>query len=286
MFEVQNLFVPFVFSLTINGLGTIIAVRKNHLKFPSGALAALIVGVGLLTFSFFAWILLLLFFISASLLTKFRASMKLEVQDIFDKGGQRDSGQVFANGLPPVLFMIILTVSTGFDPLSPLFIALATYIAAVTADTFSTEIGTLAESPPRWILNPRKMVVKGTSGGITSLGLIASALGALEIATLYFIGTFLIDSNTLSISLLIAFCIIFIGGVLGGLIDSLLGASVQGFYHCPTCNIGTEKKVHTKCGNTHTQLIRGWVFVTNDWVNLLAATSASLITGFLSLYLL
>jgi len=84
MFGIEIFLFRFGLSITINGLGVTIAALKKHLKFPSGALAALFVGVSLLTFSIFAWLLLLTFFVSSSLLTKFRASMKIDVQEKFE----------------------------------------------------------------------------------------------------------------------------------------------------------------------------------------------------------
>ena len=77
----------------------------------------------------------------------------------------------------------------------------------------------------------------------------------------------------------IAFGIVFLGGVMGGFIDSLLGASIQGYYFCPTCQNETEKRVHLRCGGTETQLMRGWKIITNDWVNFLSSTTASLFVG-------
>ena len=201
------------------------------------------------------------------------------VQDKFDKGGQRDGWQVLANGFSPVIFSVIAFIFIT-DEISPLFIASATYFAAVNADTFSTEIGILAKSSPKWILNPQKSVEKGTSGGVTALGSLAGAIGALEIAILVVIWLiYRLGSNTEPVIILMACGIIFLGGVMGGLIDSLLGASIQGYYFCPTCQSGTEKRVHLICGRTETQLMRGWKIITNDWVNFLSSTTASLFVG-------
>ena len=268
-------------SLALNGLGVLLAVLKNHLKFPTGALAALFLGVGLFTFNPFAWLLLLAFFISSSFLTKFKAPLKVDVQEKFEKGSQRDIGQVFANGLPPVFYVILLTVFSISDLRSPLFIAVTTYFAAANADTFSTEIGILAKSPPRWILDLRRTVEKGTSGGVTLLGTLAGALGSLKITSLLLIGVYLVsDLNRSPHAIFIALNLVFLGGLLGSIIDSLLGASIQGFYFCPSCQIETEKRVHLKCGGTETHLVRGWKSITNDWVNLVSATTASLLAGF------
>jgi len=281
MIEMETDLLRFSLSIGINGFGATLAALKRYLKVPSGALAAFIVGFGLFTFSFLAWILLLAFFISSSLLTKFKSSLKTEVQEKFEKGGQRDAWQVFANGLPPVFYILFLTFYFSFDLLSPLFIAIAAYFAAVNADTFSTEIGILAKSPPRWILNPGRIVDKGTSGGVTALGSFAGVIGSFEISCILTFGIFLVDSRLSFSVLLLVMGIVFISGILGNIIDSLLGASVQGFYLCPSCHIGTEKRIHLKCGGTETRLVRGWESFTNDWVNILSATIASLFAAIL-----
>lgn len=274
-------------SIALNGAGVLLAFLKKHLKFPTGTLAAFLVGFILFIFNPFAWLLLVAFFISSSLLTKFKAHLKLEVKDKFEKGGERDAVQVFANSLPTVFYVILHAFFSKSDPFSPLFIAVAIYFASVNADTFSTEIGILAKCPPRLILDPRRTVEKGTSGGVTLLGSLAGALGSLEIALLHIIGIYLVTSSSRSsYDIGIAFGTVFIGGNLGNIIDSLLGGSVQGFYFCPSCQIGTEKRIHVKCGGTKTRLVRGWKVISNDWVNLLSATTTSLITSAVYFYLI
>ncbi|MFX0210112.1 MAG: DUF92 domain-containing protein [Candidatus Hodarchaeota archaeon] len=274
-------------SIVLNGTGILLAYLKKYLKFPTGTLAAFLVGFILFIFNPFAWLLLLVFFISSSLLTKFKAHLKLVVRDKFEKGGERDAAQVFANSLPTVFYVILHAFFSKSDPLSPLFIAVATYFASVNADTFSTEIGILTKSPPRLILDPRRTVEKGTSGGVTLLGSFAGVLGSLEIALLHIIGLYLVTGSSKSpFDIGMAFGTVFIGGNLGNIIDSLLGGSVQGFYFCPSCQIGTEKRLHVKCGGTKTRFVRGWKVISNDWVNLLSATSASLITGAIYSYLI
>ena len=54
---------------------------------------------------------------------------------------------------------------------------LANY-ASVAADTFSSELGILALSPPRLITKPWMAVPRGTNGGVTAWGVLAGFLGA------------------------------------------------------------------------------------------------------------
>jgi uncharacterized membrane protein len=65
------------------------------------------------------------------------------------------------------------------------------------------------------------------------------------------------------------------GGLAGSLFDSLLGATVQGIYFCERCGKETESPIH-RCGQT-TRLFRGWPWLNNDLVNLLASAVGGLV---------
>src|SRR5205085_12699885 len=51
-------------------------------------------------------------------------------------------------------------------------------LGAATADTWATEVGVLSTSQPR-LITTRKPVTAGASGGVTWLGSLAAAAGAL-----------------------------------------------------------------------------------------------------------
>jgi len=65
-------------------------------------------------------------------------------------------------------------------------------------------------------------------------------------------------------------------GFAGTLVDSILGATAQAQYWCPTCDVLSEQPLH-RCGIS-TELRRGFSPITNDVVNA-AAVSASAVAA-------
>jgi len=234
-----------------------LAYRAHSLS-RSGAFAATIVGTVIFGIGGWSWaILLLTFFITSSGLSRAFKKRKEGLNEKFSKGHERDAGQVFGNGGVATFFAALHV----FYPESIiLWVAFAASLAAVNADTWATELGVLNPTPPRLITNLRKRVEKGTSGGISLWGTGASLLGSSIIALL---AVWLSPVGTLTTAhwLLITFA-----GLAGSLFDSLLGATVQAMYYCPTDKKETEKHPLHTCG-TETVHIRGWEWLDNDWVN-------------------
>ncbi len=110
-------------------------------------------------------------------------------------------------------------------------------MAAATADTWSTEIGSLSSKPPRSILS-WKHVAAGSSGGVTILGLLGAFTGAIVIALV---------GSVANSHILVIMIVGSIAGFTGSVVDSLIGASVQRVNRCPSCQILTERSIHY-CG--------------------------------------
>jgi uncharacterized membrane protein len=68
-----------------------------------------------------------------------------------------------------------------------------------------------------------------------------------------------------------------LAGVVGSLVDSLLGATAQGIYYCDVCGKETERELH-RCGN-RTRRLRGWRALNNDGVNLLGTLIGAAVAG-------
>jgi len=241
-------------------LGFILAIIISYLAYrahslnKNGTLAATIVGAIVFGLGGWQWaILLLAFFITSSGLSRLFKKRKLGLDEKFSKGHERDAGQVFGNGGLATAFVLVHAL---FPESMIGWVGFAASLAAVNADTWATELGVLNPTPPRMITDLRKRVEKGTSGGISLFGTFASLMGSALIAVLAALMT---DDWSLLLPITLA-------GLFGSLFDSLLGATVQAMYYCPTDKKETEKHPLHTCG-TATVHIRGWKWLNNDWVN-------------------
>jgi uncharacterized protein (TIGR00297 family) len=240
-------------------VGVAWAAYRAHSLDKSGALAAALVGTVIFGVGGWQWaVLLLAFFITSSGLSRLFRKQKSGLDEKFAKGHQRDAGQVFGNGAVATIFAGL----HGFFPQAAwVWIAFAGALAAVNADTWATELGVLNPSAPRLITRLHKQVEKGTSGGISVGGTLAAVFGAGLIATLAVLLSPVGEAG------LREWLMITLAGLAGSLFDSLLGATVQAIYYCPSCEKETERHPLHSCG-TETRQVRGWSWMGNDWVNL------------------
>jgi uncharacterized protein (TIGR00297 family) len=155
--------------------------------------------------------------------------------------------------------------------------ALAGALAAATADTWATEIGSLSRHAPRSITTWAK-VARGTSGGITLPGTVGGVVGAAGIGTLaWLLGPRGAASAPEAAAVGTA---VAVAGVLGMVLDSVLGATLQGEFECGACGARSERR-GALCHGPVTR-IKGYAWVDNDWVNLAATFSGALIALWLS----
>jgi uncharacterized protein (TIGR00297 family) len=210
---------------------------------------------------------LISFFVSSTLLSHFREKDKASVAaDKFSKGSQRDLAQVAANGAVASLYAIAAGSARSETARDVFQAGFTGALATATADTWATELGVLSTTKPR-LLTTGQPVAPGTSGGITPLGLRASALGALTTGLVLWIT----QGRRRSLAPLPFLSLL--SGLAGSLCDSLLGATIQAMYFCPTCQCETERSVHS-CG-TRTHALRGLSWCNNDVVNFFATLAGS-----------
>jgi uncharacterized protein (TIGR00297 family) len=210
-----------------------------------GAVAAVFVGAAVFWAGPGPAVALGVFFVSGSALTSVNRRAG-KTSDDSERGG-RTARQVFANGGVAALGALLTHVA----PEAGWCVVLGS-LSAAQADTWATEIGARARQRPRLITTLRP-VPAGTSGGMTGLGTTSGVAGATVLA----ISGFLVGAPHALAA--------FVGGVAGLLIDSLLGATVQGRFYCDGCGQETERRVH-RCG-ARTRCRRGLGWLDNDAVN-------------------
>lgn len=207
---------------------------------------------------------LIAFFVSSTILSKWKKHAKEEAESGYEKTGRRDAGQVLANGG----LGLVLCVAYWAFPHPLLWYAYLGVMAAVTADTWATEIGGLSRTPPRSI-KTGQCVPPGTSGGISGLGMGASLAGGLFIGAaawmlLAMSGQPAPDAVTAALRPVAWIGVASLAGVIGSLADSWIGATWQQTYRCGTCGREIEQARH--CGKPAVQ-IRGRTGWNNDTVN-------------------
>lgn len=252
-----------IIAVVFAGAVALVAWRMRALT-ANGALAAWIVGA--CVFGAGGWTyaaVLFAFFIPSTLLSRIGRTKKHLLVDI-GKHGARDAWQVGANGGVAAL-CAVLAAATHANSIAAAF---AGAFAAASADTWGTEIGTLARMPARSILT-LKPLAAGLSGGVTLAGTLAEIAGACVVG-------------------LVAWALwggawwtIAAGGLAGAIADSILGGSLQELRYCAQCKRDCETDPHV-CG-AKTTLRRGAAWFSNDAVNACATAIGALVAGWLAL---
>ncbi|KAF2764995.1 hypothetical protein EJ03DRAFT_355300 [Teratosphaeria nubilosa] len=265
-------------------LGTLsgIAVATLHMLHPSPA---------------YFW-LLIVFFALGTLVTRIGRTAKLHLTQASTGGtggeGPRTSAQVFANSGTACVWILVhawLVRSSpwvsGVVPLAAgphwpvlervLPVGILAQYAAVAADTFSSELGILARSPPVLVTAPWKRVPRGTNGGVTVEGLLYGLLGGfLLTATAGVALRFLPPYVGIGLPL---GCLVTLMGLVGSLVDSVLGATVQ----ATVVDRGSGRVVEGPGGKRvkvvegGSRVVEGRDLLTNNGVNFTMAFLASLL---------
>ena len=285
------------------GLTLIIAIggyKKKSLSLD-GAMYSIIVGHTLAFANAAFFTCLIVFFITGSRLTKYKASKKIQhLGEEHITGGRRNYLQVLCNGSVSTLCAIgyilyggggIRSQDNSRDSIYYEYIAELPYIhpiifevgvvvslASACGDTWASEIGSAIGGAPRLIYKPfGKAVPVGTNGGITLYGTLASFGGGLVIGVGYMLTLFVIkhlpsiyrgnavelDSQTIFgvIRFLLLSGVI---GFMGSVVDSFIG----GIFQFSGINDKTDKvSEHKSECKRH---ISGFDVLDNNTVNLVS----------------
>lgn len=252
-----------------------VATVRWRLLTPDGALGAFLLATWTLGGGGWPWVLpLLVFFLPASLLSRWREAVRPDPLRLAAKGARRDLGQVAANGGPALAVFAAWVLGLPLDLAWPAYLGA---LAAAAADTWATETGTASGRAPRLITNGRP-VPPGTSGGVTLPGSLGAAAGALLVASCS-----LVLAPGLFVRPIEPVLVAAGAGWLAMFGDSLLGATLQAQYRCLACGVVSDRCGH--CAGAGAERVRGFPRLTNDGVNLVASTLGALLAG-LAAYLM
>ncbi|KAK6340766.1 hypothetical protein TWF696_009086 [Orbilia brochopaga] len=213
---------------------------------PAGIAAALVTGVvhAIHPFSTLTICLLFGFYFAGNSATKHKHAIKERLTVSSTGSGSsktRTHVQVFANSICASV-LILAHYAAVYDDIKAgrpvafsltagrwqdaLMVGVMTQYAAVLSDTLSSELGILSTSPPRLIYNPARVVPPGTNGGVTLAGFLAGTAGSIFIALISIFATPF--AATLDSMFKVHLGVVVVAaGVVGTLLDSLLGATMQ-----------------------------------------------------------
>lgn len=253
----------------------IIGVISMRLKIVDlgGLLASILIGYVILLGGGWYWLIsMLIFFFVSAKFTRYKYDQKRNIDAAQEKEGRRGWPNAIANGGIASIFAILELVVGGG-------IFAAAFLGAVssaTADTLATEVGLLSKKKPRLIVDLRKIVTPGTSGGITILGTMAAFLASLLIgSTSLLFG--IIEATPIKILIISV-----VGGISGSTIDSVIGATIQGMHKCKICNKLTESLRHC---DRPTVKVKGIRIIERNVVNLVATIGGASVALFIYLFM-
>lgn len=261
-------------------IASALAIRGRQRKSlsPSGAVAAFAVGFVAFASSVRFGLTLLSFYMSATRATRYKAAYKRQVEDGYSaQNGNRSAPQVLASSLPACVIALTYRLAVGADRAvdaqhwlaSTLLVAYLLFFAACAGDTFSSEIGMAmpgAGRLPVLITAPWRTVPRGTNGGVTVEGTVASAVGGLIVGASFFVSGPVLDLSQLR---LVAVGVL--GGVLGSALDSVVGAIGQSSWVDKRTGKVVKEVAAVHKQAEHFEHICGRDWVGGESVNLVAA---------------
>ncbi len=224
-----------------------------------GTVLAFFIGAIIGIFGGILWLTLLLFFLITSFVaTRYKYTLKIEKGVQEGKKGERHFKNVLANGFIPTFIALISFEDFHFIEHKWMAeVAFVSAIAVAAADTMASELGVISDRA-YLIINPKKRVKPGTSGGISVYGQFWALMASTYTAIFAWIVLFFVPYNFFSTSEGFLFStpstsyalvvIPLIVGFVGCQIDSVLGATLEQ---------------------------KGWL--TNDGVNLAATSSGGIL---------
>jgi uncharacterized protein (TIGR00297 family) len=191
---------------------------------PTAGIVASVFGAIIVVLVGYAFLALLILFVVASVLaTRYHFSEKKRRN--VQEGTQGERG--IANVLAHILIPTGLAVAAGWTPallsLSTAAVLYASALAFGAADTFGSEFGVLA-GHARSILTARP-VTPGTNGGVSALGEMWAAVGALTTGVVGY-GLFYVFGTSTPPAVVVV-GVVAVAGFFGCQVDSVLGQTLE-----------------------------------------------------------
>ena len=239
----------------------------------------LLLGTGLRGFN------LLVFYQIATSATKYKKDYKTKLDGTIAATGSiaRGPSQVLACSLLAVILSLAHAIYCGSERsinfeedrlASSLTCGVIAHHATSLADTLASELGILSKSKPFFITKPWIHVPSGTNGGVTAMGFFWSAAGGFIIG----ISTILFDllSENLPVNAPSVLLFSTISGLLGSILDSFLGATIQQTYWDPDTKMVYQAEDDKPAS---AKAITGANIINNEQVNMVSITATTAIGG-------
>ncbi|WP_138005444.1 DUF92 domain-containing protein [Halalkalirubrum salinum] len=187
----------------------------------AGALTGVLLGLVTIVYGGFGWFAVLItFYGTGALASKFRYEKKYERGVAEDNDGARGTGNVLGNSTVALVAVLGFAAADGMEVSTIVFVvAFSGSLATALGDTLSSEIGGLFDTPR--LITTLEQVEPGTDGAITWQGEVAGLAGCVAIGAVSAIALPVTNGPLTAAA-------IAIGGVVGITVDSILGATVEG----------------------------------------------------------
>lgn len=292
-------------------------LKKKSLS-PSGAAAAFVIGALILSNELKTFgVSLIVFYLVGSRVTKVGKALKGKLEEGHQEAGYRSAWQVFCNSfsaffaavlwdglfskdsfartlLPPNLAIVARTyhsalrcpVDASFGQGWSRFLLFATlgHFACCLGDTMASELGILSKSAP-FLITTWRRVPPGTNGGVSALGTLASVAGGVIMGITMSITLIMESSACFAVSSIVLRDFLFwgaFGGLVGSLLDSLMGATIQRTRFSSRTKRILQDDTIVEPGSNEVETISGINILTNNQINLLSSILTALITGYLA----
>jgi uncharacterized protein (TIGR00297 family) len=264
-----------VTAATICSAMAVRAVRKNSLT-VSGAIAGFCTGF-LMVCTGLRGLVLFYFYQLGSWATKYKVSTKCTKDATLASHVNRGATQVLCVSILACFLSLWHAYAVGAEraidfsrhaTASHLASAIAAHHATGLADTLASELGILAvQQRPVLVTQPWRRVPPGTNGGVTAAGCLWSIAGGAAIGILTVFMDYLsgLEPSTYAVKFIIYTAIV---GLLGSLLDSVVGALLQATYW----DADTKLIYHAASPDkpATAQHLTGFDILTNEQVNLVS----------------